>query len=278
MEGRSRRAAFGLSDWVAIYRGHFAITFSVQLQYRAALAIWLIGLVLTPLVSLVVWTTVASSAGGQAGGYSGGAFAAYFLALLVTNHLTFTWIAWEFEFQVRNGTLSGLLLRPVDPIHAYVADNLTYKVITMSVVAPAVVVLAVAFRPEADVTPASFGLYLVAVALAMVLRFLAEYTLALAAFWTTRIFAINDLYYVPLFFFSGQMVPLALLPDWVQAIGAALPFRWMLSFPVEVAIGRVSGADAVAGLAAQAAWIVAFALVREGTWRLGLRRYGAVGA
>jgi hypothetical protein len=63
-----RSADSSLVEWVAVYRAAFAMTFGVQLQYRVALAIWLLGLVLTPIVSLVVWMTVASSSGGQAGG------------------------------------------------------------------------------------------------------------------------------------------------------------------------------------------------------------------
>jgi len=275
----ARRAAdSSLAEWVAVYRAAFAMTFGVQLQYRVALAIWLLGLVLTPIVSLVVWMTVASSSGGQAGGYTAAGFAGYFLALLVINHLTFTWIAWDFEEEVRTGTLSAKLLRPIDPIHVYIADNLTYKIITMVVVAPVTVALALAFAPDADVTLANITVAALAIVLAGSLRFLVEYTLALAAFWTTRVFAINDLYYVPLFFFSGQLVPLTLLPDWMQKVGTLLPFRWMLSFPVEVVIGRVGITDILAGLCIQVAWIGAFAIIRTLVWRMGLRRYGAVGA
>jgi ABC-2 type transport system permease protein len=197
---------------------------------------------------------------------------------MVTNHLTFTWIAWDFEADVRSGTLSAKLLRPIDPIHVYIADNLTYKIITMVVVAPATVALALAFAPDAEIAFANIAVAAVATVLAGTLRFLVEYTLALAAFWTTRIFAINDLYYVPLFFFSGQLVPLSLLPDWMQAVGTFLPFQWMLSFPVEVAIGRVRSDDIIVGLSIQVAWVVAFAIIRTVVWRSGLRRYGAVGA
>jgi ABC-2 type transport system permease protein len=273
-----RNSAGTVREWISIYRAAFAMTFGVQLQYRLALSIWLLGLVLTPTVSLVVWMAVAKSAGGQVGDYSAAGFAAYFLTLMVTNHLTFTWCAWDFEEQVRNGTLSGQLLRPIDPIHIYVADNLTYKIITMVVVAPATVALSYAFAPEAHVTYTNLCAASIAVVFAGSLRFLVEYTLALAAFWTTRVFAINDLYYVPLFFFSGQLVPLTLLPDWMQTVANVLPFRWMLAFPVEVAIGRAHVEDVVIGWGIQLLWISVFAIVRVTIWRLGLKTYGAVGA
>ena len=79
-----------------------------------------------------------------------------------------------------------------------------------------------------------------AVVLAFLLRFLSGWTLALAGFWTTRVFAINEVYCVAMLFLSGQMVPLSLLPGPVQALAAVLPFRWMVAFPVELLLGRVS--------------------------------------
>ncbi|HAN14191.1 MAG TPA: hypothetical protein DCP73_00910 [Chloroflexi bacterium] len=267
-----------MTEWVDMYRAQLATTFATQLQYRAVLVIWLLGLILSPVISLVVWMTVAASGGGQAGGFTAPEFAAYFLTLMVVNHLTFTWIAWDFEYRVRNGQLSGLLLRPTDPIHIDIADNVTYKTITVAIVIPTVIVLGAVFEPAVTITPVTVLAFIPALALAAVLRFLVEYILAMVAFWTTRVSAINDLYYVPLFFFSGQLVPLSLLPDTVQLIGLALPFRWMLSFPVEVILGRVQAGDLITGYGAQIGWIAIAMVARVVVWRAGLRRYAAVGA
>ena len=69
------------------------------------------------------------------------------------------------------------------------------------------------------------------VLLAFLMRFFVEWALALVALWTTRTAAANQLYFAALLFFSGQMAPLSLLPEWLQTLAALLPFRWMLSLP-----------------------------------------------
>ena len=51
-----------------------------------------------------------------------------------------------------------------------------------------------------------------AILLAFVVRFFMEWTLALAAFWTTRVSALNQMYFMAALFFSGQIAPLELLP------------------------------------------------------------------
>ncbi len=58
-----------------------------------------------------------------------------------------------------------------------------------------------------------------------------------------------------------------------------LPFRWMIGFPVELVLGRLTPSQAVdRDLRAQVAWVViSLGLVRV-VWRAGVRIYSAVGA
>jgi ABC-2 type transport system permease protein len=104
-----------------------------------------------------------------------------------------------------------------------------------------------------------------------------EWTLALAVFWTTRITAINQLYYVVFLFFSGRLAPLALFPPAIVALAWLLPFRWTLSYPVNLFLGQLTPREALLGMGAQIAWILAAALLARIVWRAGVRRYGAVG-
>jgi ABC-2 type transport system permease protein len=261
-----------------LYRQQMKTSFAAMLQYRAALVIWLISQVLDPVIYLIVWTTVTAASGGEVGGYTRGDFAAYFLALMLVNNITYSWIMHEYEYRVREGTLSAALLRPVHPIHADIADNLASKMISTPMMLVLAIGLGFVFRPEIRLVPWALAAFVPAAALAFVLRFLIEWTLALAAFWTTRVSALNQTYYVALLFLSGQVAPLSLFPGFVQAIGMALPFRWMIAFPVELVLGNLTPTQTLIGFGAQMAWIgVGLVLVRI-AWRAGVRQYSAVGA
>lgn len=263
---------------IDVYAAKFRAEIAVQVAYRGALAIWLLGLLLEPIIFLVVWTTVARSQAGTVGGFGAGDFAAYFTVLMVVNQLTFTWHFFFFEWRVRHGELSPLLLRPVHPIHNDVAENLTFKLLTMVGVLPVaaflVVTFGAVFRPE----PWQLLAFVPALVLAMTLRFILEWTLALAAFWLTRTAALNNAYYLLILFLSGQIAPLSLLPPFIQTIAAVLPFRWMVSFPVELALGRLTATEVAIGYAAQVGWIAVALVLLRLAWRAGVRRYSAVGA
>lgn len=263
---------------IEYYGAQLRTTIALQLQYRVSMVIWLIGSVLQPLIYLVVWTTVAQQGGGAVGGFTAGEFAAYFIVLMLVDHLTFSWIFHEFEYRIRQGNLSPLLLRPVHPIHKDIAENLTYKALTLGVMLPAAGLMALAFRPELRIEAWAAAAFIPALLLGFGVRFLVEWTLALMAFWITRVAAFNELYYVGALFLSGQVAPLALLPEPVRLAAALLPFRWTVAFPVELLIGRLSPAEAARGIGIQLLWLaLAFALMNL-VWRAGVRRYSAVGA
>ena len=261
-----------------LYVQQFRTTFASMVQYRASLIIWTVSAVLEPLVYLIVWSTVSNGSGGSVGGYTARGFAAYYIALMIVNQATYTWIMFEYEYRVRHGSLSFALLRPVHPIHADVADNLSSKLITMPVLFVVAGGLALAFHPSAAIQPWAVLAFVPALIMAFLVRFLLEWTLALAAFWTTRVSAINQLYFVLILFFSGQIAPLSLFPAWFRVLANVLPFRWMVGFPVELLLGRLTPLQALEGLAAQAAWVLASLVVIRLVWRAGVKVYSAVGA
>jgi ABC-2 type transport system permease protein len=261
-----------------VYRAQFRTWAAVQLQYRVALVIWLIGMVLEPVVYLVVWTTVARSGGGQVGSYRTSDFAAYFIVLMLVNHATFTWIIYGIEMRVRQGTLSPLLLRPIHPIHADLAENLTYKTLTLSVMLPAAVVLALVFHPSLHPAPWAVAAFPAVLVLAIALRFVVEWTVSLVGFWTTRMGAIDQMYYVSVLFLSGQVAPLALFPPQIRTLATLLPFRWMVAFPVELLLGRLEPREVLTGCLMQVGWLALGLVLLAGAWRIGVRRYSAVGS
>jgi ABC-2 type transport system permease protein len=249
-----------------------------MLQYRASLFIWMIGQVLEPLIYLVVWSTVSASRGGSVGDFTSAQFAAYYIVFMLVNQLTYTWIMYEYEYRIRGGLLSPALLRPVHPIHADIADNVSSKLVSLPVMLVIAAGLALIFKPAASLRLWAMLAFLPAIFLAFLLRFLVEWALAQAAFWTTRVSAINQVYFVLLLFLSGQIAPLTLFARPIQILAAILPFQWMIGFPVELVLGRLTPVQAATGLAAQAVWLVISLTLVRIVWRAGIRIYSAVGA
>jgi ABC-2 type transport system permease protein len=263
---------------VNLYMQQFRTTFAMMLQYRASLAIWMISHVLDPLVYLIVWSTVSTSRGGTVGGYNTHTFAAYFIVLMLVNNLTYTWIMYEFEYRIRQGILSFALLKPVHPIHSDIADNLSSKLITFPFMLVIAFGLAAIFHPVFSPPLWAIAVFIPGILLAFLVRFFLEWSLAQLAFWTTRVSAINQVYYVLVLFLSGQMAPLTLFPGPIQTIATILPFRWMVSFPVELLLSRLTPNEALIGIGIQVIWVIIGFILVHVMWRMGVKIYSAVGA
>ena len=259
------------------YRAQIKTAMAVQFQYRVAMIIWMIGLVLEPVIYLVVWTTIARSSGGQVGGYSVGDFAAYYLVLMVVMHATQIWHMWEYEYYIRAGMMSPRLLRPIHPIHQDASENLSFKFLMLMALLPSLITLILLFQPTLNPPAWALLAFVPVLVVAAVVSFMTGWVVAMGAFWTTRTMAINQMYFVAMFFFSGQIAPLSLLPGFIQSIANLLPFRWMLSFPVELLLGWLSPEETISGVVAQLIWLGVMLLLLRLVWRAAVRRYGAVG-
>jgi ABC-2 type transport system permease protein len=138
--------------------------------------------------------------------------------------------------------------------------------------------LAAVFHPAFRLTVWAVCAFVPALLLAFLVRFLVDWIVALAAFWTTRVTAINQIHFMAVLFFSGQIAPLALLPAPLRVAAMVLPFRWTIGFPVELLLGRLSPAQAAAGVVVQAAWLLGGLALLRVLWRVSLKKYSAVGA
>ncbi|MFH1571545.1 MAG: ABC-2 family transporter protein [Gemmatimonadota bacterium] len=264
----------GLAD---IYATLLRTDMAVMLQYRAAMLIWLLGLVLQPVIYLVVWLTVAASQGGQVGGFTGADLAAYYIAMMLVNHAPFTWHMWEMGWRVRSGSFNPLLVQPLHPIHRDIVENVGYKAITLIVVVPAAGLLVWFFEPAFHSPAWALAALVPALVLAFLLRFFLEWSLGLLAFWITDTSGLYELYMAGVMFLAGRMAPLELMPGWVQQLAAVLPFRWMVAFPVELALGRLTPVQARDGLLVQSVWLAVGLGVLSLAWGRAVRRYSAVG-
>ncbi len=266
-----------LPDLRRIFGQLVKTSMAIQFQYRASNYIWLIGAILEPTIYLIVWSTVAEMQGGSVNGMTAQDFAAYYIILMVINQWTFTYVMWQYEYFIRDGTLANWLMRPIHPIWRDLADNITYKLFTAVLLIPAALVLVLLFRPTFHTNVLAMLAFLPAFFLAFALRFTLDWGLALSAFWTTRTSALNNTYFVVFLFFSGRIAPLNFFPEWVQTLATLLPFRWMLQFPLDLFLGNLQPSEIWTGYAMQALWLVFSVTAIRFIWPAGIRRFASVG-
>jgi ABC-2 type transport system permease protein len=264
-------------SFVDFYLTTMRTELQTQFQYRAAIYMYLLGMVAEPVIYLVVWTTIAEDSGGTVGGLTPGQLAAYYIVWTGVRNMNIVFTPYGWEWRIREGQLSGQLLRPLHPIHYDVAGFAGGKFIWILFYLPIAVALTLLFDPTFDVRPLEIAVFLVAIWGAYLIRTFNQSALGLVTFWTTRVGALFQLYIMLELLLSGRLVPLTLMPDWVQTLAWFLPFQWTFYFPIQALVGEYSDARLAGGLAMQLFWTLVGIGVFSLVWRYAIRRYTAVG-
>ena len=248
-----------------------------EFQYRAATYMYMIGMVAEPVIYLVVWSTIARSQGGSVAGLTPGDFAAYYIVWTLVRNMNIVFTPYGWEWRIREGQFSGLLLRPLHPIHYDIAQFAGSKVVWVLFYLPIAVGLSIAFKPTFGVSALEVLVFLVAIWGAYLIRTMNLWLLGMITFWTTRGSAVFETYMMAELLLSGRLVPLKLMPDWAETVAAWLPFKWTFYFPIEALVGDLSTSSLLGGLGMQLLWIAIGSALVWVCFRASVKHYTAVG-
>jgi ABC-2 type transport system permease protein len=134
----------------------------------------------------------------------------------------------------------------------------------------------VIFRSEVDLPGAGtrWLAFTVSLLMAGAMTFSLDVVIGSLAFWFEDVSAVNRLRFLLSRILSGALIPLALFPSAFEGFLNAQPFRFMVSFPLEVLLGNPSSSS----FALQLGWFAAFIGAAIVVWRVGLRSYQGAGA
>jgi len=262
-----------------IFQRLWQVNWAEQWQYRADLLMYLMYWLVSPIIYLAVWTSIAN-AKGSVNGFTANDFATYYMTLLIVDQITSNIVIHTFAYKIQDGTLAGELIRPIHPMLTNaLVNNIAFKMLTILGFIPIWIILFFLFKPDYS------GATLVGVLLAipmMLMGFLIGYlltaTITSLAFWTTRVYSIHEFYFALTLLFSGQFVPLTLMPKIVQNIAQYLPFRFQLYHPIQLILGKLSTTQIIQGYIAAGIWLLVAMTLFNWVWRKGVKRFSAVGA
>lgn len=266
-----------MHDLTRIYRALLHANWELILEYRAQALLWILSFIF-PLVMMNVWLAVVDEAGPLMG-WGRNDFLSYYIAAALVNYLTVAWIIWDWDEDIRTGSLSVKLLKPSDPFHYSLSNELGWKIFILALMGPPFALVAW-LSPEINYPLTAGSLLAVAAAIAagFALNLMMSTSFAMMSFWSTQTQNLYQLVFGLGQFLSGWIAPLALFPDAIRHVATLTPFRYTLSFPLEILLGRLAGPEIVLGFVVTAVWIVVFTILYRVFWRLGVKRYEAVGA
>lgn len=262
-----------------IFQRLWQVNWAEQWQYRANLLMYLLYWLVSPIIYLAVWTSIANSK-GSVSGLTANDFVTYYMTLLIVDQVTSNIVIHTFAYKIQDGSLSGELVRPIHPMLTNaLINNIAFKFLTIIGFVPIWIALFFLYKPDfSHVALTGVLLAIPAMAIGFLVGFLLSASITSLAFWTTRVYSIHEFYYAMILLFSGQFVPLTLMPKLIQDIAQYLPFQLLIYYPIQLILGKLTRAQIVQGYVTGAIWLTVSIVVFNLVWRNGVKRYSAVGA
>lgn len=262
------------------YFSFFRMRFLTLIQYRAAAAAgiatqWTFGMMKV----LVLWAFYQSSDAVQ--------------PMNFIEVATYVWVGqamlgtlpWNEDAEIMNSVLTGQvayeLTRPLDIYYMWYARTVALRTAPtlLRAVPQFIIALYLVPAPYGMVVPTPLALlaWVPAMACAVLLSAAITNFVHVTIFWTTRGEGVRRFMPVLGRIFTGMIVPLRLLPDWIQSAMKFQPFAGAMDLPSQLFCGSLLPQDVIWIIGLQLFWTVAFICVGHALARRGVRRVTVAG-
>lgn len=180
---------------------------------------------------------------------------------------------WDVMESVNSGEVAADMLRPMSYLRFWMAADLGRATVNF-VLRGATILLLYSIVVELTLPTSSlqWAAFLMAVPLSWLVSFSWRFLVNLASFWTPNARGFGRFAFGIVWVLSGFYMPLALYPDWFRALCEMTPFPSMVSIPLEIFLGTLSGTEIAQSMIYQLAWAVTLLAIATFVLNRGVRR------
>ena len=262
------------------YYEAFSLGLQSSMEYRFDFLLGLISVIFPLTIQIFLWTGIfSSSQSGIVYGYTYHQMLSYSVFAALISKLVSGGVEWEVVADIKNGGLSKYMVKPIGylpyRISCFLGQKSINALLIFTIICILLLVLNIYF---------GFGIgfdhlfiFVISIILSLVINFLIYFSLAAIAFWIHEAWGVFVFMGVVVNIVSGGVFPLDIFGDTLNNIFRLLPFQYTIFFSTNVLNGRLTGQEMIHGLFIQTIWIGIMFGVTNIIWKLGMKKYIAVG-
>lgn len=236
---------------------------------------------LTPLCTFFVeaafWTGLIYASGSPTlNGFSAPYYISYFLWLV----LQLGTLNWSFDrkmiIEINSGEVNSLLLRPSSFYEYHLGRLFGQKLCTVVAMMP--IVFLIVWFWDIPFQMMRFPTALLMGFLYLLFIYTLNFAVASMAFFFDHVYSLNNTKNMIVWFLTGELMPLDLLPMPIREWVIALPFSCGVYLPAAYVSGRIQTEAFMQGYISLMIGFCVLGLLARSLWKAGLRRYVGTGA
>lgn len=177
-----------------------------------------------------------------------------------------------FGILMREGQMGIELLRPLDFQAATYVRNIAEVGVGLVVQIPLAIVAWLLFHFQLPTDPLIWLAFIISLVLGNAVLFCFDWIVGCVSFYSTETWGLGVMRFSIATFFSGALVPLAMMPDWLQTIAAILPFSHALYVPVSLLSGITPLADMPRIWGIQLVYLLLLGLLSRWVFKVSVRK------
>lgn len=181
-------------------------------------------------------------------------------------------LIWDFGFNLREGNIIHYLLRPISFQGMYYAQNLSSMITRLLYQVPLALFATLLFGLQWPTDLATWGAFAVSGLLGFTVLFFFHWFLASLTFYTTEVWGLGVLIFGMSLFLSGSLVPLAMMPGWLQTVVLSIPFAQAVAVPISILTGITPLSQAPLVWLTQLTWVAGMWLFSTLFFRVAVRK------
>lgn len=262
------------------YFKSFVLSFQNSMEYRANFLLSMVSVIFPIIIQVFLWTAVFDSSQDKTVyGYSYVQMISYVILAGIVSKFVSAGFEWEISDDIKNGGLNKYIIKPIGYFQYRVSCFLGQKVVHLTIIALIIsAILTVLNRfLGLNLELWRIAIFILTVFLALALNFLIAFCVSMTAFWLNEAWGIFIISSILVNIISGGVFPLDIFGSTALKIFNFLPFKYTIAYPVNVLNGRLLMDSAFQGIIIQCLWIVILTASANVLWRVGTRKYVAVG-
>jgi ABC-2 type transport system permease protein len=261
-----------------IYSAYLKTDVQAQFEYRLDFFLYTIAALVSPIIGLAVW--LAASNSGAKLLLDKDQLITYFALVLFVGTLNQTWHAWYVDEDINTGNFSKFLLKPFYLADEYFMKEITDKIFklffTSVLFIAAIFIFHISFK-GVYLDLVTLTLFLVSLILSFGIAFYLESIIGISTFWLHSIDFLKDLESIANQVLTGRLIPLVFFPVGLASFISFTPFRYVVSFPIEILMHKATGTTLLFGFTLQIFWFIAMIFLYKYLYNKGVVKFQAYG-
>lgn len=177
--------------------------------------------------------------------------------------------------EIRKGDLNKYLIKPISHLGFCGALALSDRIGV--IVSTCFIVPFIPYIVDSPISSEGFAWSMLIVFFAMTIKFFISMTISYLAFWFEETWTFHVIFDISMWFLSGSLIPIDLLPPWLSTASSYLPFQYLGYVPAALATGSIPVVLAPSLLLNCFGWCIVTWLITRIIWKAGIRSFGAYG-